>query len=34
MAPAFLELWNKFNIQYSDFIRTTEDRHVKIVQNY
>ena len=21
------------NIQYSDFIRTTEDRHVKIVQN-
>lgn len=33
MAPAFLELWSKLNIQYSDFIRTTEDRHVKIVQN-
>ena len=33
MAPAFLELWDKLNIQYSDFIRTTEDRHVKIVQN-
>ena len=23
MAPAFLELWSKLNIQYSDFIRTT-----------
>ncbi len=33
MAPAFLELWKKLNIQYSDFIRTTESRHVKIVQN-
>ena len=28
-----LELWKKLNIQYSDFIRTTESRHVKIVQN-
>ena len=33
MAPAFLELWKKLDIQYSDFIRTTETRHVKIVQN-
>ena len=33
MAPAFLELWKRLNIQYSDFIRTTEERHVKIVQN-
>mgnify|MGYP001242702252 FL=1 len=33
MAPAFLELWKKLNIQYSDFIRTTEERHIKIVQN-
>ncbi len=33
MAPAFLELWKKLDIQYSDFIRTTEARHVKIVQN-
>jgi len=33
MAPSFLELWKKLNIQYSDFIRTTERRHAKIVQN-
>ena len=33
MAPAFLELWKKLNIQYSDFIRTTEKRHIQVVQN-
>ena len=33
MAPAFIELWEKLNINYSDFIRTTEKRHTKIVQN-
>tara|TARA_Y100000389_G_scaffold113152_1_gene110308 strand:+ start:1465 stop:1803 length:339 start_codon:yes stop_codon:yes gene_type:complete len=33
MAPAFLRLWDKLNINYSDFIRTTEERHTKIVQN-
>ena len=32
MAPAFIELWEKLNINYSDFIRTTEKRHTKIVQ--
>ena len=33
MAPEFLELWKKLNIQYSDFIRTTEKRHIQVVQN-
>ena len=32
MAPAFIDLWEKLNINYSDFIRTTEYRHTKIVQ--
>ena len=26
------ELWKLMNIEYDDFIRTTEDRHIKIVQ--
>ena len=33
MAPAFIELWEKLNINYSDFIRTTEKRHTTIVQD-
>ena len=32
MAPAFIDLWKKLNINYSDFIRTTEPRHTNIVQ--
>ncbi len=32
MAPAFIDLWKKLNINYSDFIRTTEHRHTMIVQ--
>ena len=32
MAPRFLELWEKLNIKYDDFIRTTESRHVSVVQ--
>ena len=32
MAPRFLELWDKLNIKYDDFIRTTESRHVSVVQ--
>ena len=32
MAPAFIDLWKKLNINYSDFIRTTEHRHTNIVQ--
>ena len=33
MAPAFIKLWEKLNINYSDFIRTTEKRHTTIVQS-
>lgn len=32
MAPRFIELWEHLHIQYDDFIRTTEDRHKRIVQ--
>ena len=32
MAPRFIELWKKLHISNNDFIRTTEDRHKKIVQ--
>lgn len=32
MAPRFLQLWEKLHIQNDDFIRTTEKRHVKVVQ--
>ncbi len=32
MAPRFLELWKKLHIQNDDFIRTTEQRHVNVVQ--
>ena len=33
MALRFLELWEKLHIENDDFIRTTEDRHVKVVQD-
>ena len=32
MAPRFTNLWKKLHIQYDDFIRTTEERHEKVVQ--
>ena len=32
IAGETVELWKLMNIQYDDFIRTTEDRHMKIVQ--
>ena len=32
MADIAKKLWEKMDIQYNDFIRTTEDRHIKIVQ--
>ena len=32
MAQMSKELWKKMDIQYDDFIRTTEERHEKIVQ--
>lgn len=28
----FRELWGKLGISYNDFIRTTEERHIKVVQ--
>ena len=33
MAPRFIELWDELHIQYDDFIRTTEKRHIDVVQN-
>ena len=32
MTPAFLNLWKELNIDYDDFIRTTEQRHIEVVQ--
>ena len=32
MSDKFRKLWNILNISYDDFIRTTEKRHVKVVQ--
>ena len=32
-AERFRELWSYFNLSNDDFIRTTEDRHVKVVQH-
>lgn len=32
MAPRFINLWEKLHINYDDFIRTTERRHTKVVQ--
>lgn len=33
MVAKFKKLWGKLLISYSDFIRTTEPRHVKVAQN-
>ncbi len=33
MAPRFINLWEKLHIKYDDFIRTTETRHKRVVQN-
>lgn len=32
LAPRFLQLWEKLGIQYDDFIRTTQPRHITVVQ--
>jgi len=32
LAPRFIQLWEQLHIQYNDFIRTTENRHVDVVQ--
>jgi len=34
MAPRFIELWDKLHISNDDFIRTTERRHKKVVQDF
>ena len=34
MAPRFIDLWNKLHISNDDFIRTTEQRHKKVVQDF
>jgi len=33
MVGPFKELWDRLSISYSDFIRTTQERHIKVVQN-
>jgi len=33
LAPRFTELWKRLGIEYSDFIRTTQPRHIKVVQS-
>ncbi len=33
LAPRFLNLWEKLEVDYDDFIRTTQDRHIKTVQD-
>lgn len=33
MVVKYKELWNSLGISYNDFIRTTEGRHVKVVQS-
>ena len=32
LAPRFLNLWKTLDIQYDEFIRTTQERHKRIVQ--
>ncbi|HQP12221.1 MAG TPA: class I tRNA ligase family protein [Candidatus Omnitrophota bacterium] len=33
LAPRFIQLWDKLEIGYDDFIRTTEARHIRVVQD-
>lgn len=32
LAPRFINLWTKLDIRYDDFVRTTQDRHKRVVQ--
>ncbi|MDD2629187.1 MAG: methionine--tRNA ligase [Limnochordia bacterium] len=32
IVPTFMRLWERLNISYDDFIRTTDERHKKVVQ--
>lgn len=34
MEPAFREEWNRLNITYTDFVRTTEARQARSVQKF
>lgn len=34
MVEPWQELWRRLNISYDDFIRTTQERHVKVVQHF
>lgn len=34
MVPAFKDVWSLLNIDYTDFVRTTEDRQTRTVQNF
>ncbi len=33
IVPKFKKLWEKLNISYDDFIRTTEERHIRVVKD-
>lgn len=33
LAPRFINLWSKLDIRYDDFVRTTQERHKKVVQD-
>lgn len=33
IVASFKNLWNKLDVQYDDFIRTTEERHKRVVQS-
>lgn len=34
VVQRYLEAWKVYGIEYNDFIRTTEERHKKVVQSY
>jgi methionyl-tRNA synthetase len=34
MVVRFQDLWRRFNISNDDFIRTTEERHIRVVQHF
>lgn len=33
IVASFKDLWKRLNISYDDFVRTTDERHVKVVQD-
>ncbi len=33
LAPRFLNLWEKLDIRYDDFVRTTQERHKRVVRD-